>query len=172
MSRIAASLSGQNWSMKLSLLLIYMIFAVLLNSVGTVIQQSINSLGASAISASYLDSFKDITIAVVSFGAAAFLPRLGYRRGMITGLGVVAGACLAAPLVPSFWTIKLLLVAIGACFAIIKVAVYATIGLLTDDSRGHSRLTNLIEAMFQVGVFVGAWLFAAFIDNDQPESRA
>jgi hypothetical protein len=36
---------------KLALLLVYMVFAILLNSVGTVIQQSINSLGATARSA-------------------------------------------------------------------------------------------------------------------------
>ncbi len=155
---------------KLALLLVYMVFAILLNSVGTVIQQSINSLGATARSAAYLDSFKDLPVAIVSFFAASMLPRFGYRRGMIAGMAVVGAMCVAAPLVPSFLTMKLMFALAGASFAIGKVAVYSTIGLLTRDQRGHGSLTTLIEAMFQIGVFLGAWLFAAFIDNDDPQS--
>ena len=155
---------------KLALLLVYMVFAILLNSVGTVIQQSINSLGATEGTTSYLDSFKDIPVAVVSFFAAAMLPRLGYRRGMMAGMAVVGTICAVAPLVPAFWTLKLMFVLTGCSFAIGKVAVYSTIGLLTTDQRGHGSLTTLIEAMYQMGVFCGAWLFAAFIDNDDPQS--
>ena len=157
---------------KLALLLVYMVFAILLNSVGTVIQQSINSLGATARSAAYLDSFKDLPVAIVSFFAASMLPRLGYRRGMMVALAAIGAMCVAAPLMPSFWTMKLLFAMAGASFAIGKVAVYSTIGLLTKDQRGHGSLTTLIEAMFQIGVFAGAWLFAAFIDNDDPHSLA
>jgi len=157
---------------KLALLLVYMVFAILLNSVGTVIQQSINSLGATARSAAYLDSFKDLPVAIVSFLAAAMLPRFGYRRGMMMALAAVGAMCLAAPLIPSFWTMKLLFAMVGASFAIGKVAVYSTIGLLTSDQRSHGSLTTLIEAMFQIGVFAGAWLFSAFIDNDDPQSLA
>ena len=157
---------------KLALLLVYMVFAILLNSVGTVIQQSINSLGATARSAAYLDSFKDLPVAVVSFFAAAMLPRFGYRRGMMTALAAVGAMCLAAPFLPTFWTMKLLFAMTGAAFAIGKVAVYSTIGLLTKDQRGHGSLTTLIEAMFQIGVFAGAWLFSAFIDNGDPQSLA
>jgi fucose permease len=157
---------------KLALLLVYMVFAILLNSVGTVIQQSINSLGATARSAAYLDSFKDLPVAVVSFFAAAALPRLGYRRGMMLALSAVGAMCAATPLLPSFWTMKLLFAMAGASFAIGKVAVYSTIGLLTSDQRSHGSLTTLIEAMFQIGVFAGAWLFSAFIDNGDPQSLA
>jgi len=155
---------------KLALLLVYMVFAILLNSVGTVIQQSINSLGATEANTSYLDSFKDLPIAIVSFFAAATLPRLGYRYGMMAGMAVVGAICGIAPLVPAFWTLKLMFVLTGCAFAIGKVAVYSTIGLLTTDQRGHGSLTTLIEAMYQMGVFCGAWLFAAFIDNDDPQS--
>ncbi len=91
---------------------------------------------------------------------------------MMIALSAIGAMCVAAPLMPSFWTMKLLFAMAGASFAIGKVAVYSTIGLLTRDSRGHGSLTTLIEAMFQIGVFAGAWLFAAFIDNDDPHSLA
>ncbi|RME62092.1 MAG: MFS transporter, partial [Alphaproteobacteria bacterium] len=53
--------------MKLAMLLTYFVFAILLNSVGTVILQSINSFGVSKGAASTLEGFKDISIATVSF---------------------------------------------------------------------------------------------------------
>lgn len=142
----------------------YFLFAILLNSVGTVILQSIATLGASKESASILEAFKDLPIAAVSFLVASFLPRLGYKRAMMIGFGAVSFACLAMPLAPSFATAKILFLTVGASFALVKISVYSTIGLLTEDSRGHASLLNLIEGFFMVGVLAGYWLFAAFID--------
>jgi cyanate permease len=55
-----------HWRIKLSLLLNYFVFAILLNSVGTVILQVQNNYGVSESSASVLEAFKDLTIAAVS----------------------------------------------------------------------------------------------------------
>ncbi|MBN8501711.1 MAG: hypothetical protein J0M19_11230, partial [Sphingomonadales bacterium] len=52
---------------KLALGLGYAVFAVLLNSVGTVILQSIGYFHVDNVTASTLEAFKDLTIAVVSF---------------------------------------------------------------------------------------------------------
>ncbi len=75
--------------LKLAILLSYAIFAVLLNSVGTVILQSIEYFRVDKIAASTLEGFKDIPIAIASFLLASFLPRIGYRRGMMAGLSIV-----------------------------------------------------------------------------------
>jgi hypothetical protein len=63
-----------------ALALIYIVFAILLNSVGTVILQSITTFGIDKPEASSLERYKDLTIAFVSFLVASFLPMLGYRR--------------------------------------------------------------------------------------------
>jgi fucose permease len=149
---------------RLSLFSAYFLFAILLNSVGTVILQAIASFGVTKQDASVLEAFKDLPIAIVSFIVASFLPRLGYGRAMMIGFGAVALACIAMPLAPAFATAKLLFFTVGASFALIKVSVYSTIGLLTDDASGHASLLNLIEGLFMVGVLTGYWLFAAFID--------
>ena len=57
----------QNWRIKLSLFLNYFVFAILLNSVGTVILQVQNNYGITQGSASVLEAFKDLSIAIVSF---------------------------------------------------------------------------------------------------------
>jgi FHS family glucose/mannose:H+ symporter-like MFS transporter len=152
----------------LALMLTYMVFAVLLNSVGTVILQSIQTFDVTKQGASVLEAFKDLTIAIVSFLVAAWIPRVGYRRSMMLALGVVGLACIAMPLVPSFWTTRLLFLCVGAAFAVVKVGVYSSIGLLTDDDRRHASLTNGIEGMFMVGMLAGYWLFGAFIDVAAP----
>lgn len=159
-----------HWRVKLSLLLNYFVFAILLNSVGTVILQAQNNYGVSESEASVLEAFKDLSIALVSFLVASYATRIGYKRAMLIALGVVAVACLLMPQVPTFWTTKLLFAATGASFALIKVSVYATIGLITDDAGEHASFMNFLESFFMVGVLAGYFLFSAFVDDTNPQS--
>ena len=151
-----------------ALALIYMVFAILLNSVGTVILQSIYTFGIDKPQASLLELFKDLPIAITSFLVASFLPLLGYRRAMMIALAIVACACVLMPLYPSFHTTELLFTCVGISFALTKVSVYSSIGLLTNDRSEHGRLTNTIEGLFMVGVLLAGWLFSAFVDRNAP----
>ncbi|MCJ8156741.1 sugar MFS transporter [Sphingomonas sp. LaA6.9] len=156
--------------LKIGIFLSYAIFAILLNSVGTVILQSIEYFRIDKVTASTLEAFKDLPIAITSFLIASFLPRIGYRRGMIVGLAVVGAACTAMPLINAFWGTRLLFFAIGVSFAIVKVAVYSSVGLLTETRKEHASLLNVIEGVFMLGVLGGYWIFAAFIDHGDPSS--
>lgn len=155
---------------RLSLLLTYFVFAILLNSVGTVILQVIHTYQISKEAASVLEGFKDIPIAVVSFVIASFLPRLGYKLALQLALMLVTLACVAMPLLPAFWTTKLLFFTVGASFALVKVSVYASIGMVTETKAEHASLLNFIEGGFMLGVLSGYWLFAAFMDPTAPAS--
>jgi MFS transporter, FHS family, glucose/mannose:H+ symporter len=121
-----------------ALALIYMVFAILLNSVGTVILQSIYTFGVDKPQASLLELFKDLPIAITSFLVASFLPLLGYRRSMMTALGIVACACVLMPLYPSFHTTELLFTCVGISFALTKVSVYSSMGVLPIPSKACS----------------------------------
>ncbi len=154
--------------MILALALIYVIFAILLNSVGTVILQSISTFGVDKPQASMLELFKDLPVAMTSLLVASFLPLLGYKRAMMIALAIVGTACIVMRLYPSFHTTELLFMCVGIGFALAKVSVYSSIGLLTRDPTEHSRLTNTIEAQFMIGVLVCGWLFSAFIDDGNP----
>ncbi|PXV59925.1 Fucose permease [Dyella jiangningensis] len=154
--------------MIVALATIYMVFAILLNSVGTVILQSIHTFGIDKPQASLLEFFKDLPIAITSFLVASFLPKLGYRRAMMLALGIVGSACMAMPLFPGFHTTEFLFTCIGVSFALTKVAVYSSIGLLTGSKAEHGRLTNTIEGLFMLGVLASGWLFSAFIDHANP----
>ncbi|WP_281301499.1 MULTISPECIES: MFS transporter [unclassified Iodidimonas] len=150
---------------RLSLITTYIVFAILLNSVGTVIMQSINSFGVTESAAGILEGFKDLSIAVVSFVVASFLPRFGYRRSMIAGLMLVTLACLAMPLANSFFATKMMFMAVGVAFALVKVSVYSSIGLITKNPRDHAGFMNVLEGMFMVGVLAGYWIFGFFIGD-------
>src|SRR5262249_15670114 len=91
----------------------YFVFAMLLNSVAPVILQSMLTFGVDKVAPWTLDACKDLPIAITSLAAAAYIPRLGYRRAMVLGLGFVALACTAMPLLPGFVTTRLMFVAVG-----------------------------------------------------------
>jgi fucose permease len=148
----------------------YFVFAILLNSVGTVILQSIYSFDVSKTQASTLEGFKDLSIALVSFLVASVIPRIGYKIALIIGLTIVAVACFLTPLMSSFWVIKLLFACIGVSFALVKVSVYSVIGQLSDSVKSHSSLLNTIEGIFMIGGLAGYWLFSLYVDPNAPKS--
>ncbi len=161
-----------NWQIKLSLFLNYFVFAILLNSVGTVILQVQSNYSVSESSASILEAFKDLTIAGVSFLISSYIVRIGYKKSMLIALIIVTAACLIMALFPGFGTTKLLFAAVGASFALIKVSVYATIGIITENKKDHASFMNFIESFFMIGVLTGYFIFSAFVDNSNPQSTS
>ena len=147
-----------------AMILTYVGFAMLLNSVGTVILQSISSFGVTKPQASTLEGFKDITIALVPFATASYLARIGLRKALIGALLLAIAACLVMPMLGSFGAAQLHFAMVGAAFAVAKVAVYSMIGFVTAGPRQHASLTSLIEGMFMLGVLASYWVFSAFID--------
>ena len=159
-----------NFRIKLSLFLNYFVFAILLNSVGTVILQVQNNFGISKGSASVLEAFKDLSIAIASFLIASYVVRIGYKKAMLIALGLVSVMCLIIPSVSSFLMTKLLFATVGVSFALIKVSVFATLSLVTKNKKEHLSLMNFLESFFMIGVLTGYFIFGAFVDNDNPES--
>lgn len=160
------------WKIKLALSLNYFVFAILLNSVGTVILQVQRNYGVSAASAGILEACKDLSIAATSFLVASFLARFGYKRAMLIALGFITATCLLVPVFPGFTVTKMLFVATGISFALIKVSVFATIGLVTTGPREHAGFMSFLESIFMVGIFSGYFLFGAFTDDGQVASMA
>lgn len=156
---------------RLSLIFNYMVFAVLLNSVGAVILQVQRTYDVSKAEASVLEGFKDLPIAIFSFIVASFLPKLGIKKGMLIALFAVAIFCFMMPIMANeFWYFKFLFAVVGISFAVIKVSVFATIGLVTNSTKEHSSLMSSIEGFFMVGVLLGNVFFSLFVDDANPNS--
>ena len=90
-----------------------------------------------------------------------FIPRLGYKNAMLTRLAIIATGCIAMASLDSFLTAKILfiLISVGVAFALIKVSVYSTVGLITDDSKTHASLMSFLEGFFQIGVSIMLFCF-------------
>ncbi|PSR12025.1 MAG: MFS transporter [Bacteroidetes bacterium] len=157
-------------AIKLSLFINYFVFAILLNSVGIVILKAQKVYGVDEVAASTLELFKDMPIAIVSFLVASFLPRIGYKKAMLIGLGIVAVACIAMYFGNSFWSAKLLFASVGISFALIKVSVYSVIGLVTNNEREHNSLMSNIEGVFMFGIALAYFLFPAFNTEGDPNA--
>ncbi len=160
----------KNWQIKTSLFLNYFVFAILLNSVGTVILQVQNNFDVSKPSASVLEACKDLSIAIFSFFVASYITRLGYKRAMLIALGLVSVACFIMPSLSSFAMTKVLFVVAGASFALIKMSVYGTIGLIMDNEKEHISFMSFIEGFFMIGVLTGNFVFSLYVDDNNPKS--
>ncbi|MCP9768257.1 MFS transporter [Lacihabitans sp. LS3-19] len=154
-----------NWKLKVSLFLNYFVFAILLNSVGIVISKSINVYKVTESSASILEAFKDLPIAIVSLLIASFLPRLGYKKAMLIGLGIVFFGCLGMYFGNTFLSAELLFLSIGVSFALIKLSVYSLIGEITNSPKEHTSLMSSIEGFFMVGIASAYFLFPFFYSD-------
>lgn len=146
-----------------ALITTYAILGLLMNSVGTVILQSITQYGVTKPHAATLEACKDLSVVVASFLVAASLPKFGLRRSLMTVMCVIGTGALLMPFANGFWANQAMFIVIGLCFGVAKVATYASIGLLRSDAEGHASLTSLIEGVFMLGVLCGIWMFGWFI---------
>jgi len=162
----------RNWKIKASLFLNYFVFAILLNSSGIAILQVQNNFGVTKNAAAWIDPCKDLSIAIVSFLVASYIAKFGYKKAMLVALGIISLVCLVIPSTPGFFAIKLLFVAVGSCFALIKMSVYSTIGIVTRDSKGHISMMNFIESFFMVGNLSLYFILSSFVDNANPQSTS
>jgi len=157
----------KNLGIKISIYLNYFVFAILLNSVGIVIEKSIDVYKVTESQASTLEAFKDLPIAIVSFIIASFLPRFGYKKAMLVALVIVFFGCVQIILGNSFFYTKVLFLTIGVSFALIKLSVYSLIGILTNSRKEHAALMSSIEGFFMVGIALAYFLFPAFYSSDE-----
>ncbi|NER18123.1 MFS transporter [Spongiivirga citrea] len=160
----------KNSGIKISLFLIYFVFAALLNSVGILVERAQEVYGIAKPDAAILEPFKDISIAIMAFVVGSFLPRLGFKKGMLISLAVVFFGCIGMFFGNSFLAVKLLFLCVGLSFAVVKVAVYALIGYITDGKKEHSSLMNLIETVFMIGIIFMYVIFPLFYDDNDPNA--
>jgi len=85
----AVPVSSGGLRIKLAIILTYMLFGALLNSVGAVNLLVVQTLGVPRAEAALLDAWKDLPIAVTSFLVASLLPRLGLKKSMLLALAAV-----------------------------------------------------------------------------------
>lgn len=160
----------KNYTLQAIIFFNYLVFAILLNSVGTVILQVQQNFGISKSEASVLEGYKDLPIAICSFLLASFLPRIGIKKSMVSAIFLVSIICFIMPFANAFWFFKLLFCVVGVSFALIKISVFTSIGIISSDEKQHSSIMGFLEGFFMIGVLAGNLLFSLFIDDADPQS--
>lgn len=160
----------KNLTIKLALFINYFVFAALLNSVGLLIQKSQNIYNVLPKTASLLEPAKDLTIALVAFLIGSFLPKLGYKKGMLISLFVVFLGCFIMYFGDSFWSVMILFACTGFSFAIIKVSVMALIGVVADTEKEHKTIMSYIESVFMLGIVFAYVVFPLFYSDTDPKA--
>lgn len=148
----------------------FFVYAILLNSVGIVILKSINNYGVSEVQASTLELFKDMPVAIVSFLIASFVPRIGYKKIMVIALSITSLGLLQMWAGNSFISSQILFAIVGSSFALIKVAVYGSIGQVTSGEKEHNALMSSVEGTFMFGIALAYFLFPAFNSETDPSA--
>ncbi|MBT9587304.1 MFS transporter [bacterium] len=159
----AVATGASNLRVQLGLALILAVFAALLHSVGIVIERSVAEWGVSKTVGGMLDGSKDVAIVLSSLLLASQVPRMGYRRTMLGGLAVVACATALLATARAFWAVPVLFILTGACFALVKVSVYSTVGLIARDPTQHTAIMNRMGGVYQIGAMVAPLVFAWMI---------
>jgi MFS transporter, FHS family, glucose/mannose:H+ symporter len=130
------------------------------------IMQAVAYFNVSATSAGGLETYQNATVAILSFISFSFLLKVGYRKSLMIVLLVMIFIGVVTPLVNEFWMMKLFLVFVGLALVSIKVAVYSTVTLITENKKQHAIFITVIEATCMISSMLGMWVLSEFIKFD------
>lgn len=102
---------------------------------------------------------------VISVPAGMLLSRIGYLRGIVAGLAVMALGCLMFSPAASagvYWGFLAALFIMAAGITTLQVAANPLIAILGSPGKSHFRL-NLAQAFNSLGTFIGPFIGAAVI---------
>jgi FHS family L-fucose permease-like MFS transporter len=106
-----------------------------------------------------------IAYLVVSVPAGMLLARIGYLKGIVTGLAIMAIGCLLfspAAQAGLYWGFLVALFIMASGITILQVAANPLIAVLGKPETSHSRL-NLAQAFNSLGTFIGPFVGASII---------
>lgn len=135
---------------KLPLMFSFLIFSMLLNSMGVIILQLSEKISYKGLGV--LESFKDIPMAVISLFCVNWIAKTGNKNALIFSLIFILLSCIALPLVDTFWFFKIWLSIVGISFALAKISVFSIIKNNFKDQHLSSAISS-VDASFMIGIF-------------------
>lgn len=135
---------------KLPLMFSFLIFSMLLNSMGVIILQLSEKISYKGLGV--LESFKDIPMAIISLFCVSWIAKTGNKNALIFSLIFILVSCIALPLVDTFWFFKIWLSIVGVSFALAKISVFSIIKNNFKDQHLSSAISS-VDASFMIGIF-------------------
>lgn len=153
----------KNKSILLPLIFSFLIFSMLLNSMGVIILQLSTQISYKGLG--FLEFFKDIPMAIVSLFCVNLISKTGNKNALTFSLIFVLLSCIALPLVDAFWFFKIWLSIVGVSFAVAKISVFSIIRNNFKDGRLSSAILR-VDASFMIGIFFVNIGFGTLLTSD------
>lgn len=145
--------------------LMFFLFALTTDSVGSVIPAVIREFGLSMTAAGAFHYSTMAAMALSGFFLGFLADAMGHKRTILLGLAVFAvGSCLFLA-GRSFVQFVVLLVISGAAIGLFRTGALALIGDLSTSNREHTRLMNTVEGFFGVGGILGPALVSLLLGS-------
>lgn len=143
--------------------LMFFMFAMTTDAVGSIIPTLIEEYGLSLSAASAFHYVPMVAIAAGGLGLGFLADRQGRKRTIVLGLALYGVGSLLFAVGNSFGFFVVLLGISGIGVSVFKVGALALIGDVTRDTREHTTFMNTVEGFFAVGAIIGPALVATLL---------
>lgn len=151
------------------LMLSFIVFSMLLNSLSIIILQFSHHHQQSYTGLGFLEFFKDIPIALVSVFLVDYIKKRSYFNSLAISLIISAVCSFSIPFLTEFWFLKIWFILIGVSFSIGKICVFSIIKNISDNEKEFSKNMNFTESSFMLGIFLVNMEFALIISSKYRE---
>jgi MFS transporter, DHA1 family, quinolone resistance protein len=144
--------------------MMFFMFAMTTDAVGSIIPVLITEFGLSLSAASAFHYVPMIAIALGGLCLGFLADRLGRKYSIVLGLLLYGLGSFLFIFGSSFGFFVLLLGISGVGVSVFKVGALALVGDITGSAREHTALMNTVEGWFAVGAIVGPALVATLLE--------
>ncbi|HEY0962916.1 MAG TPA: MFS transporter [Pseudomonadales bacterium] len=143
--------------------MMFFMFAMTTDAVGSIIPSLIDEFGLSLSAASAFHYVPMAAIALGGLGLGFLSDRYGRKSMIVLGLLLYGIGSLLFVFGNSFGFFVVLLGISGLGVSVVKVGALALIGDFTNSSRQHTAFMNTVEGFFAVGAIVGPAVVATLL---------
>lgn len=151
--------------LRLGLLGTVWVFSTFVCVLSTFIMQAVSYYHVSPTSAGTLETFQNATIIVVSFIAFSYILKVGYKKALMSVIALMTVVCIIAPLIDSYWMIKVYLICCGIVLVGVKIGIYSSVSIATENESKQASFLSLLDATWMLASMVGMWILAFFIKH-------
>ncbi|MBP2666720.1 MAG: major facilitator superfamily 1 [Firmicutes bacterium] len=145
--------------------LMFMMFAMTTDSIGTIIPAVIKEFHLSMVAAGAFHYAPMVAIAVAAIFLGYLADRLGRKKTIILGLVLFALNSYLFAVGNSFLFFLALLVISGASIGIFKTGALALVGDISRSTSEHTTTMNTVEGFFGVGAIIGPAIVARLLTS-------
>lgn len=158
-----AALPGSTRLIRVLACMMFFMFAMTTDAVGSIIPSLIDEFGLSLSAASAFHYVPMIAIALGGLCCGFLADRLGRKASIVLGLLLYGTGSLLFVFGNSFGFFVMLLALSGVGVSVFKVGALALVGDITRSPREHTALMNMVEGWFAVGAIVGPAIVATLL---------